>query len=53
VPRDPSTAPRERIAGRLTEHGIDAELKPVDANLEDVFVAATQKPARGEEAHAA
>jgi len=50
---DKSGDARERIAGRLTEHDIDAELKPVDANLEDVFVAATQKPARGEEAHAA
>ena len=41
---------KSRIAARLREVGIEATVNPVAANLEDVFVVATQKPKR--EAHA-
>ncbi|MEP6938173.1 MAG: ABC transporter ATP-binding protein [Rudaea sp.] len=39
------------LSSRLHEKGIDAQLKPVEANLEDVFVAATQKPGHGAVEH--
>ncbi|MCY1359992.1 hypothetical protein D9M69_465980 [compost metagenome] len=35
---------RERIARRLADQGIDAEVKDTEANLEDVFVAVTHRP---------
>ena len=35
---------RERIEARLHEAGIEAKLQTVTPNLEDVFVAATQRP---------
>jgi ABC-2 type transport system ATP-binding protein len=37
---------RSSIATRLHEAGIEARVDAVDANLEDVFVVATQKPQR-------
>ena len=35
---------RERIARRLADEGIEAEVKDTEANLEDVFVAVTHRP---------
>jgi len=40
------TDARARIAEKLRQQGIDARIEPVEANLEDVFVVATQKPKR-------
>jgi ABC-2 type transport system ATP-binding protein len=40
------TDARARIAEKLGQQGIDARIEPVEANLEDVFVVATQKPKR-------
>jgi len=37
---------RATIAAKLRQQGIDARIEPVEANLEDVFVVATQKPKR-------
>jgi len=34
------------IAAKLRQQGIDARIEPVEANLEDVFVVATQRPKR-------
>ncbi|GLZ87460.1 ABC drugE1 family efflux system ATPase [Metapseudomonas resinovorans] len=34
----------DRIARRLANQGVEAEVKPTDANLEDVFVAVTHRP---------
>jgi ABC-2 type transport system ATP-binding protein len=34
----------ERIARQLAVQGIEAEVKPTEANLEDVFVAVTHRP---------
>lgn len=39
---------RDRLEARLRKAGIDAKLQQVTPNLEDVFVAATQRPARGD-----
>jgi ABC-2 type transport system ATP-binding protein len=39
-------AVRSAISERLHSAGIEARLNPVEANLEDVFVVATQKPKR-------
>ena len=35
---------RDAIASRLRQQGIDARIELVEANLEDIFVVATQKP---------
>lgn len=35
---------RERIARRLSNQGIEAQVKDTEANLEDVFVAVTHRP---------
>ncbi|MDH4558353.1 ABC transporter ATP-binding protein [Pseudomonas sp. BN417] len=35
---------RERIARRLADQGIEAEVRDTEANLEDVFVAVTHRP---------
>ncbi|MFZ6046879.1 ABC transporter ATP-binding protein [Pseudomonas sp. CR3202] len=35
---------RERIARRLADHGVEAEVTYTQANLEDVFVAVTHRP---------
>ncbi len=39
-----------RVETRLAERGIEATVAPGQANLEDVFVAATRRPATGETA---
>jgi len=38
---------RARLEARLRNAGIEAKLEQVQPNLEDVFVSATQRPARG------
>ena len=48
-----SSAARERIAAKLHDAGIDAQVAETMPNLEDVFVAATRRPQRDAVAKAA